>query len=859
MAQGLSSWVNPQAYLDSYRNSASQPREPGARRAKIAGALKAANEARQAYISNYYRRDDPDQPIATSAGSQSGEWTDRDFRPTGTEEMVLFPSYARRTMQKKKRHDDDHRFHDTPNPPESVTMAEIDVRGWIFEPPSNVLTRKNRFLMGVARQLCGLPSQGRGVTEEDRRADMEAASRLESGRLDPDGLSDDEGPTSIRSLSPSPFPSPRASSTNLSELGKSESEPAPGLVKKLSWRAAAYASSYMQPRNASVPATGLTSKELDTAHEFLKHRMFHVMARATPNVPVTIFFYNDQKSESHTITTDAYGQFALRADLKFIPTDLRVLASERLSVTEKILLLESHGISLISDIDDTIKNSAVTAGMREMARNVFIRDYNALTIPGITELYNTLAFLDVPIHYVSNSPWQLYPLIKEYFKAANLPSGSFHLKQYQSVFQGLFEPVLDRKKGSLERILRDFPDRRFIMVGDSGEMDLEVYVAVAVANPGRIKAIFIRDVTTKEDVGFFEGNNTSTTTLKPQHSGSSIKRPPPVPSKRAVTVAEAAPATHKAAAQQVSLLDFSSSDDEEGPTVLKPMEGHSMYPTSSQSSFGQSSFATAPSTVIAAAPRKVAPPPPPKKPADLKGKKLPPTNHFARTPPRAIPINRPSQDDLIDVYDETPEGKLKSGSPHSPPGKSPSPPKTWKGDTNSIFDKPRNPAYLRGSSPGSSSSRPTAHAAASAPNLPSHRNRARSRSPLGARDPPTFTLRPPTDSDKSTTTISRTNSIASSHNQHERHSSIGQQPLGGGGGNVVYSNPSGATSTETAYDPSSGIDKKEWLWRQRWDKAVAALEGKKVLLISWRKGGDILETAVKVVEDAKKEMDHRYR
>ncbi|KAJ6264988.1 hypothetical protein Dda_1143 [Drechslerella dactyloides] len=857
MAQGLSSWVNPSAYLYGSSSSTSDPdssqqqqRAPGTRRARLAGALRAANEARQNYIANYYRgRDDPDQPVTSRASSHgSGEWTNRDMRPSGTEEMILFPSYARR---RKKGHDDPAAataaaapFHESPSPPENITVAEIDVRGWIFEPPSNVLTRKNRFLMGAARQLCGLPAQGRGVTEEDRVADMEAASRLEAGRLDEGGLSDDESiqpprPPSVRSLSPAP--SPRGSSTNLSELGKAASEPPPqGIVKKLSWRAAAYASSYMQPRSSTAPATGLTAKELDTAHEFLKHRMFHVMARASPNVPVTIFFYNEQKSESHTITTDAYGQFALRAELKFVPTNLRVLASERLSATEQVCLLESHGISLISDIDDTIKDSAVTAGVREMARNVFVRDYNTLTIPGITELYNTLAFLDVPIHYVSNSPWQLYPLIREYFKAANLPSGSFHLKQYQSVFQGLFEPVADRKKGSLERILQDFPDRRFIMVGDSGEADLEVYVTVALANPGRIKAIFIRDVTTKEGVGFFQSNNQSTPTLRPQHSGSPHRRPNEPP-----RVQSAPP---QPAPAEENLLDFSSSDDDDGPMILKPMEGHTMYAPS------ESSYRTAPST-NATAVAKRAPPPPPKKPTDLKGKKLLATNHFARTQPRAIPADayhrhtRPAgsdNDDLIDLGADVAAMRLPS-TPHSPPNKSPSPPKVWKAETSAIFDNPHARAV-----------RPHPSNSFSSPNLPLPPRRTPQSNNADTTPTPKFTIRPPTDSDKSTTTISRTNSEASSY--HHAHQYGPNHNNNSNNGGSIYSNPSNAGSAET-WDPSSGMDKKEWLWNQRWQKAEAALraQGQGVMLVSWKRGGDILEMAVKVVEEAKSEMDHRSR
>src|SRR3978361_499770 len=72
------------------------------------------------------------------------------------------------------------------------------------------------------------------------------------------------------------------------------------------------------------------------------------------------------------------------------------------------------------------------------------------------------------------------------------------------MLQGIFEPVAERKKGTLEKIMRDFPERKFILIGDSGEADLEVYTDVVLANPGKILAIFIRDVTTPESQGFFD-------------------------------------------------------------------------------------------------------------------------------------------------------------------------------------------------------------------------------------------------------------------------------------------------------------------------------------------------------------------
>src|SRR5690606_14255803 len=119
-----------------------------------------------------------------------------------------------------------------------------------------------------------------------------------------------------------------------------------------------------------------------------------------------------------------------------------------------------------------------------------------LTIQGVKEWYTSLASppYNVEMHYVSNSPWQLFSLIQTYMRRAGLPHGSYHLKQYSGLIKGIFEPVADRKRGSLERIIRDFPGRKWILVGDAGEMDLEVYTEVALQFPGRILAIFIRDV-----------------------------------------------------------------------------------------------------------------------------------------------------------------------------------------------------------------------------------------------------------------------------------------------------------------------------------------------------------------------------
>ncbi|KAF8453442.1 hypothetical protein BGX38DRAFT_1176971 [Terfezia claveryi] len=122
---------------------------------------------------------------------------------------------------------------------------------------------------------------------------------------------------------------------------------------------------------------------------------------------------------------------------------------------------------------------------------------STMPVPGVAGWFNALAAspLHVQVHYLSNSPWQLFPFLKElivdYMK---LPRGTWHLKKYSGFVQGIFEPVTERKKESLEGLMRDFPGRKWILVGDGGEGDLEVYTEAVKKWPGKVIAVYIRDI-----------------------------------------------------------------------------------------------------------------------------------------------------------------------------------------------------------------------------------------------------------------------------------------------------------------------------------------------------------------------------
>ncbi|KAI8600116.1 hypothetical protein EDD21DRAFT_306981, partial [Dissophora ornata] len=157
-------------------------------------------------------------------------------------------------------------------------------------------------------------------------------------------------------------------------------------------------------------------------------------------------------------------------------------------------LIDSEGISIISDIDDTIKETGVIAGTKVILRNTFLKDMQE--VEGMADVYRAWWDQGAAVHYVSNSPWQLIPSLLEFFQKYKFPLGSAHLRLHDSMLKTYFATPGENKRRVIKEILRDFPKRKFILVGDSAEIDMEIYTDIAVEYPEQIFRIFIRDIST---------------------------------------------------------------------------------------------------------------------------------------------------------------------------------------------------------------------------------------------------------------------------------------------------------------------------------------------------------------------------
>ncbi|CAF0794734.1 unnamed protein product [Rotaria sp. Silwood1] len=154
-----------------------------------------------------------------------------------------------------------------------------------------------------------------------------------------------------------------------------------------------------------------------------------------------------------------------------------------------IYVLATYGISIISDIDDTIKISKVLS-KRSLLKHTFYGDFKP--VEGMNELYQKWYEQNCQFHYVSGSPWQLYPALSCFLERHKYPMGTMNLRKFEWSLKFLSLPE-SYKREIITGIIQAYPFRIYICVGDSGELDPEIYSQLCKEFPENIAHIFIRD------------------------------------------------------------------------------------------------------------------------------------------------------------------------------------------------------------------------------------------------------------------------------------------------------------------------------------------------------------------------------
>jgi phosphatidate phosphatase APP1 len=208
--------------------------------------------------------------------------------------------------------------------------------------------------------------------------------------------------------------------------------------------------------------------------------------------------------QRHTIHADRGGVLDERLEVGLEPGWREIgLAVDGDSVTARILVVDPAArIGVVSDVDDTVMVTALPRPLLA-AWNSFVLDEHARTpVAGMAVLYDRLlrTHRGAPIFYLSTGAWNVAPTLTRFLERNLYPPGPLLLTDWGPTHDRWFRNGADHKRGSLRRLAAEFPDIRWLLIGDDGQADEHIYGEFAAAHPDEVAAVAIRRLTAGEAV-----------------------------------------------------------------------------------------------------------------------------------------------------------------------------------------------------------------------------------------------------------------------------------------------------------------------------------------------------------------------
>ncbi len=253
------------------------------------------------------------------------------------------------------------------------------------------------------------------------------------------------------------------------------------------------------------------SEETDTTWQNLLNMYRRFESDEVPNARVQLTL----QGQPHDITTDSEGYFVLNIEPEtplelediWHPIEVELIEApvnnfeQGVKETSFVLVPPPDAeYGVISDIDDTIMHTGATS-LLESGRSILLNNaHTRIPFHGVSQFYKSLQLgrngkRNNPFFYVSSSPWNNYDLLYHFLELNEIPEGPLLLRDF-----GIDETKLghsdhmSHKYHEIESILMTYPKLNFILIGDSGQQDASIYREVVKNYPGRIMAIYIRDV-----------------------------------------------------------------------------------------------------------------------------------------------------------------------------------------------------------------------------------------------------------------------------------------------------------------------------------------------------------------------------
>lgn len=207
----------------------------------------------------------------------------------------------------------------------------------------------------------------------------------------------------------------------------------------------------------------------------------------------------------HMVTSDRGGivDAVIPGDFEPGKVDLEIWTQGSLVDTATAYIVaEDQKFGIISDIDDTVMVTALPRPFLA-AWNTFVLDEHARSpVAGMSVLYDRLMYLrpKSPIIYLSTGAWNVAQTLKRFLSRNLYPEGPLLLTDWGPTATRAFRSGQEHKRTQLERLAREYPNIKWLLVGDDGQHDEEIYGEFVENHPNNVAAVCIRQLTVGEAV-----------------------------------------------------------------------------------------------------------------------------------------------------------------------------------------------------------------------------------------------------------------------------------------------------------------------------------------------------------------------
>lgn len=251
---------------------------------------------------------------------------------------------------------------------------------------------------------------------------------------------------------------------------------------------------YGAPGWARVMARVVLTRQQTNRRKLEKLRGWRSFATTPVHHTIVQIEVGDQVHETRT-DRSGYIDCRVKGDLE--PGWARVrLTIEGAEPTEAPIRVVDPRVrfGVISDIDDTVMVTALPRPLLA-AWNTFVLDEHArMAVPGMAVLYERLvnAHPGAPVFYISTGAWNVAPTLTRFLSRHLYPAGPLLLTDWGPTPDRLFRSGQEHKRTTLARLATEFPDVKWLLIGDDGQHDQEIYSEFAHDHPENVAAVAIR-------------------------------------------------------------------------------------------------------------------------------------------------------------------------------------------------------------------------------------------------------------------------------------------------------------------------------------------------------------------------------